>query len=105
LSTQPIPEVAAPKACTHCPYSIESCQDGYLLLTSNHDSDETQRRDGVVINAGILLKVMERNVMEWKCGLPVLKELGDKVGAMVRALASLPLMWPVFKSRRRRHVG
>ena len=24
---------------------------------------------------------------------------------MVRALASLPLMWPVFKSRRQRHVG
>ena len=45
--------------------SIESCQDGYLLLTSSRDCNETKHRNGVVINSEILLKVMERNVMEW----------------------------------------
>ena len=45
--------------------SIESCQDGYLLLTSSRDSNETTHRNGVVINSEILSKVMERNVMEW----------------------------------------
>ena len=45
--------------------SIESCQDGYLLLTSSRDSNETKHRNVVVINSEILLKVMERNVMEW----------------------------------------
>ena len=60
--------------------SIKSYQDGYLLLTSSRDSNETKHRNGVVINSGILLKVMERNVMNG-CGLPVLKELGNKVGA------------------------
>ena len=36
---------------------------------------------------------------------PPKKILDPPLGAVVRALASLPLMWPVFKSRRRRHVG
>ena len=46
-------------------FSIESCQDGYLLLTSSRDSNETKHQNGVVINSEILSKVMERNVMEW----------------------------------------